>query len=147
MLWWSPSEIITYRWHDKINWDLIRSVDVCLLLSDQICYWYRVKPFLSHLICVYKDKTSYVRECFSKSVLLGTLDNPLTAAPDCKPTDISEGDQKVFACLCETDYCNSYRGPAEPAPDLSQKKIERTTLRPAGKGEYCFYTISNMITS
>ena len=26
-------------------------------------------------------------------------------------------EQAVAACLCETDYCNSYRGPGEPRPD------------------------------
>ena len=71
-----------------------------------------------------------MRECFSKSVLLGTLDNPLRAAPTCDPADISEGDQKVFACLCETNLCNSFRSPGEPRPDLSEKTLEKpSTLR------------------
>ena len=82
----------------------------------------------SRLNCVYKDKTSYVRECFSKSVLLGTLDNPLRAAPTCDLRDISEGDQKVFACLCETNLCNSFRSPGEPRPDLSEKTIEKPNI-------------------
>lgn len=71
-----------------------------------------------------------MRECFSKSVLLGTLDNPLRAAPTCELRDISEGDQKVFACLCETNLCNSYRSPDEPRPAISEKTIEKpNTLR------------------
>ena len=61
---------------------------------------------------------SYVRECFSKSVLLGTLDNPLRPKETCEPSDISEEGQKVFACLCENDYCNSYRSPDEPRPSV-----------------------------
>ena len=82
----------------------------------------------SRLNCVYKDKTSYVRECFSKSVLLGTLDNPLRAAPTCDLRDISEGDQQVFACLCETNLCNSFRSPGEPRPDLSEKTLEKPNI-------------------
>ena len=69
-----------------------------------------------------------MRECFSKSVLLGTLDNPLRAAPTCDLADISEGDQKVFACLCETNLCNSFRSPGEPRPDLSEKTIEKPNI-------------------
>ena len=69
-----------------------------------------------------------MRECFSKSVLLGTLDNPLRAAPACDLRDISEGDQKVFACLCETNLCNSFRSPGEPRPDLSEKTIEKPNI-------------------
>ena len=61
---------------------------------------------------------SYVRECFSKTVLLGTLDKPLKPKEMCEPRDISEEGQQVFACLCETDYCNSYRSPDEPRPSL-----------------------------
>ena len=61
---------------------------------------------------------SYVRECFSKTVLLGTLDKPLKPKEMCEPRDISEEGQQVFACLCETDYCNPYRSPDEPRPSL-----------------------------
>ena len=42
-------------------------------------------------------------------MLLGTLDRPLKPTQTCEPQDISEDDQQVVACLCETDYCNSYR--------------------------------------
>ena len=56
-------------------------------------------------------------------MLLGTLDNPLQASSTCEPQDLSEDDQQVFACLCETDYCNSYRSPDEPLPDPATTKI------------------------
>ena len=81
---------------------------------------------------------SYVRECFSKSVLLGTLDNPLRPKETCEPSDISEEGQKVFACLCENDYCNSYRSPDEPRPlmlpreDPGLVEINKTLI---GRGE------------
>ena len=54
-------------------------------------------------------------------MLLGTLDNPLQARTTCEPQDLSEDDQQVFACLCETDYCNAYRAPDEPLPDPDVK--------------------------
>lgn len=75
----------------------------------EACLWYSWQKT--------KNKTSYVRECFSKSVLLGTLDRPLKPTQTCEPQDISEDDQQVVACLCETDYCNSYRSKDEPIPD------------------------------
>ena len=85
---------------------------------------------------------SYVRECFSKSVLLGTLDNPLRPKETCEPSDISEEGQKVFACLCENDYCNSYRSPDEPRPSLPPLLLSKEDPRPAevnktlmGRGE------------
>ena len=48
-----------------------------------------------------------LRECFPTSVLLGPIDNPLTATIDCKLRDISEpGSSNIKACLCTTPFCN-----------------------------------------
>ena len=82
----------------------------------EACLWYSWQKT--------KDDTAYVRECFSKSILLGTLENQLIAKEYCEPQDISEGSQKVEACLCETDFCNSYRGTDEPVPDSLPKEEE-----------------------
>ena len=64
-----------------------------------------------------------MRECFSKSVVLGTANNPLVAKPYCEPTDISENSiSRVTACLCETDFCNAYRSDGEKTrPRASQQ--------------------------
>ena len=74
-----------------------------------------------------------MRECFSTSILLGSLDRPLKPGPTCEPQDISEDGQSVFACLCETDYCNAYRSPGEPLPDptslLTSKQSELKPTR------------------
>ena len=88
----------------------------------EACLWYSWQKT--------KEKTAYVRECFSKAILLGTLDNQLLPKETCEPQDISEGSQKVEACLCETDFCNSYRGPNETLPDPSTKKIKKPKLIP-----------------
>ena len=48
------------------------------------------------------------RECFSRDVVLGRLEDPLSPAPLCQPKDISEdGSGSGFACLCTTDLCNN----------------------------------------
>ena len=48
-----------------------------------------------------------LRECFPTSVLLGPIDNPLTAELECNLRDISEpGSSNIKACLCTTPFCN-----------------------------------------
>ena len=70
-----------------------------------------------------RTTTAYVRECFSTSIVLGTVDDPLVAKPYCDPLDISENSiSKVTACLCETDLCNAYRSGSEKR--LSQVNSE-----------------------
>ena len=48
-----------------------------------------------------------IRECFKTEVLLGSLANPLRAAPSCEQRDITEdGSGSTTACLCNTSFCN-----------------------------------------
>jgi hypothetical protein len=70
-----------------------------------------------------------VRECFSKSIVLGTVDNPLVAKPYCDPLDISENSiSRVTACLCETDLCNAFRsGGEKPSPRVNQQSSVPTS--------------------
>ena len=89
----------------------------------EACLWYSWQKT--------QDTTAYVRECFSTSILLGTLNNPLVAKETCEPQDISEGDQKVEACLCETDFCNSYRGLEEVIPLRSNITEATSNLIPS----------------
>ena len=86
----------------------------------QACLWYSWQKT--------KDKTATVRECFDTNILLGTLDNPLVAKTGCEPQDISEGGQRVEACLCLTDYCNSYRAPYEKLPEKPRNKTDTPNL-------------------
>ena len=51
--------------------------------------------------------SAVLRECFPTSVLLGPIDNPLTADLECNLRDISEpGSSNIKACLCTTPFCN-----------------------------------------
>ena len=47
------------------------------------------------------------------------IDEPLLTKPFCEPQDISDNSlSKITACICDSDLCNSYRGPGEKKPDL-----------------------------
>ena len=51
--------------------------------------------------------SSDIRECFSRSILLGSVDDPLVVKKTCEPQVVSEeGGLPTKACLCETDFCN-----------------------------------------
>ena len=40
-------------------------------------------------------------------MLLGTIRDPLAPLPDCSQRDITDdGSGSIFACLCNTDFCN-----------------------------------------
>ena len=53
------------------------------------------------------DPEHSLRECFSTSVLLGSITSPLVPEPECNIRDITEdGGGSILACLCETDNCN-----------------------------------------
>ena len=61
-------------------------------------------------------ETATLRECFPTRVLLGTIRDPLVALPDCSQRDITDdGSGAIFACLCNTDFCND-------APQAINKK-------------------------
>ena len=83
------------------------------------------------------------RECFSKDVVLGRLEDPLSPAPHCEPKDISEdGSGSGFACLCTTDLCNNLNSTTsleenrDTQPQLkSSKKIEKNTKQTSTLGK------------
>ena len=79
-----------------------------------------------------RSTTAYVRECFSKSIVLGTVDDPLVAKPYCDPLDISENSiSRVTACLCETDLCNAFRSASEKIPSrVNQQSSEPKRKNP-----------------
>ena len=48
-----------------------------------------------------------LRECFPTRVLLGSISDPLVPLPDCSQKDITDDRSgSIFACLCDTDFCN-----------------------------------------
>nr|XP_040563799.1 uncharacterized protein LOC121114036 isoform X11 [Lepeophtheirus salmonis] len=68
--------------------------------EGEACLWYSWKK--SNI------ETSIIRECFSKSILLGSIDKPLQLRRECVPQDISETRaSNIYACLCDTERCNA----------------------------------------
>ena len=54
------------------------------------------------------NEVATIRECFSPSILLGSVDNPLRVQSTCTPRDISETPgASIMACLCDNDLCNA----------------------------------------
>ena len=45
-----------------------------------------------------------IRECFSTSILLGSLDDPVTPSGQCSPEPVES--EAISACLCTSDLCN-----------------------------------------
>ena len=45
-----------------------------------------------------------IRECFSTSILLGSIDNPVTARTECSLEKVES--EAISACICTTDLCN-----------------------------------------
>jgi hypothetical protein len=61
-----------------------------------------------------QDKAAILRECFSTSVLLGSISDPLVPSSHCDKRDITDnGDGSILACLCDTDYCNDQEDTGE----------------------------------
>jgi len=100
----------------------------------EACLWYSWQKSANDV--------AHIRECFSTSILLGSLSDPLLPTPTCTTKDISEDPQsKITACLCESDLCNSYRGPDEPRvssrPSSNTPKEEPRTItrRPPARNQ------------
>ena len=50
-------------------------------------------------------KTAIIRECFSRSILLGSQEDPVQITESCEPRSVdSEG--SIWACICTSDLCN-----------------------------------------
>ena len=73
-----------------------------------------------------------VRECFSTSVLLGSITDPIVPSDQCVPKPVE--DASIMACICTNDFCNGMDGGesairSTPRPSL----FDRTsTKRPGG---------------
>ena len=71
--------------------------------QGEACLWYSWQKS--------DTETSVIRECFSPSILLGPINDPLTLADSCVPKDISETPgSSIMACLCNTPLCNALDG-------------------------------------
>ena len=55
-----------------------------------------------------------IRECFPRSVLLGSLERPVVARPSCRP-ELVESDT-ITACICTSDLCNGFQSDSTPHP-------------------------------
>ena len=76
--------------------------------------------------------SAVLRECFPTSVLLGPIDNPLTAELDCNLRDISEpGSSNIKACLCTTPFCNELADDPLLNEVSSSKKTSPKTSTPS----------------
>ena len=79
-------------------------------------------------------ETATLRECFPTRVLLGSIENPLSASGSCSMRDITDdGSGTIRACLCNSDFCNdnSSGASARQLPSRTTRPPRRTTRRPA----------------
>jgi len=86
----------------------------------EACLWYSWQKS--------STSTAVIRECFSTSILLGSISDPLLPTPTCTPKDISEGASRISACLCESDLCNAYRGADEPRGAVTNPPEQPRTI-------------------
>ena len=98
----------------------------------EVCLWYSWQKS--------SRETSFIRQCFSPNILLGSPDKPLTRRSQCQPQDISENSlSRISACLCDSDLCNGERGdvlPVQvlPGSDLVPVRQELKTPRQESAG-------------
>ena len=67
-----------------------------------------------------------IRECFSTSILLGSLDNPVLPSSTCSPEPVES--DVITACLCTSDMCNDLSSDSEPRGIIPETRV--TTLPP-----------------
>ena len=77
--------------------------------AGEVCLWYSWQKS--------RESRSFIRQCFSPSIVLGSPDTPLVPRSKCTPQYVSDSNQ-ISACLCNTDLCNSYRSADEVKPDV-----------------------------
>jgi len=77
-----------------------------------------------------------LRECFPTRVLLGSITDPLTPSRTCSQRDITDDRSgSIYACLCNTDFCNDDENSPFSGLESSQRQVSRapqraTTQRP-----------------
>ena len=76
--------------------------------EGEVCLWYSWQKL--------SGSKSFIRQCFSPSIILGSPDQPpLVPRPSCQPQTISDS-SGISACLCTSDLCNSYKTSEEKKP-------------------------------
>ena len=92
--------------------------------AGEACLWYSYQKSSTEI--------AIVRECFSTSVLLGSITDPIVPSDQCVPKPVE--DASIMACICTNDFCNGMDGGesairSTPRPSL----FDRTsTKRPGG---------------
>ena len=86
--------------------------------EGEVCLWFswRTGSYYIENKIFFRSK-SFIRQCLSPSIILGSPDQPLIHRPSCQPQAISDSsDISVTACLCTSDLCNSYKTSEEKKP-------------------------------
>ena len=101
--------------------------------EGEVCLWYSWQKS--------SRSKSFIRQCFSPSIVLGSPDEPLVPRASCQPQTISES-SAISACLCTSDLCNSYKTSEEkrpaqlPARRLPQSRPIPTTQEPSRRPKF-----------
>ena len=75
--------------------------------EGEVCLWYSWQKS--------SRSKSFIRQCFSPNIVLGSPDQPLIPRTSCQPQTISDSSD-ISACLCTSDLCNSYKTSDEKKP-------------------------------
>ena len=75
--------------------------------EGEVCLWYSWQKS--------SRSKSFIRQCFSPSIVLGSPDQPLIPRASCQPQPVSDSSD-ISACLCTSDLCNSYKTSDEKKP-------------------------------
>merc|ERR1712025_818668 len=68
-----------------------------------------------------------IRECFSTSILLGSIERPVVPSETCRPQPV-DADDSIQACICTTDFCsgiedyNANSGQIQRSPQQTQNR-------------------------
>ena len=95
--------------------------------EGEVCLWYSWQKS--------SRSKSFIRQCFSPNIVLGSPDQPLVPRASCQPQTISDSSD-ISACLCTSDLCNSYKTSDEkkparrPPPSRPLTTTKETSRRP-----------------
>ena len=101
--------------------------------EGEVCLWYSWQKS--------SRSKSYIRQCFSPNIVLGSPDQPLIPRASCQPQLVSDSSD-ISACLCTSDLCNSYKTSDEkkptqlPAPRPPQPRPVPTTQEPSRRPKF-----------
>ncbi|CAB4062518.1 unnamed protein product [Lepeophtheirus salmonis] len=83
------------------KFDVSASQQQTTCARGEACLWYSYHKSAGDI--------AIIRECFSTSILLGSIENPIAPSHECVPRPV-ENDDSIMACICATDFCNGYDG-------------------------------------